>query len=188
MVSRQMQRQSSGGPDVSSTAQVRGVFGIPRCVCWTGASSERLGIGGTGFIPHRALQRRSEHVSLEFTNHPLLSVWTGAAYPCGPATLHPVLSLWLNIMLICSFPPGVILYILLVGYPHFWDEDQHRLYQQIKAGAYDVCNKCFIYLYCFRWGFVCLFIDQELEFFHCYFNHNLQLCSLLFSFLLGQWR
>uniref|UniRef100_A0AAY4A0K8 calcium/calmodulin-dependent protein kinase n=1 Tax=Denticeps clupeoides TaxID=299321 RepID=A0AAY4A0K8_9TELE len=31
----------------------------------------------------------------------------------------------------------VILYILLVGYPPFWDEDQHKLYQQIKAGAYD---------------------------------------------------
>ena len=35
---------------------------------------------------------------------------------------------------------GVILYILLVGYPPFWDEDQHRLYAQIKAGAYDVNN------------------------------------------------
>lgn len=33
---------------------------------------------------------------------------------------------------------GVILYILLVGYPPFWDEDQHRLYAQIKAGAFDV--------------------------------------------------
>jgi len=32
---------------------------------------------------------------------------------------------------------GVILYILLVGYPPFWDEDQHRLYAQIKNGAYD---------------------------------------------------
>lgn len=32
---------------------------------------------------------------------------------------------------------GVILYILLVGYPPFWDEDQHRLYSQIKTGAYD---------------------------------------------------
>ncbi|XP_037035386.1 calcium/calmodulin-dependent protein kinase type II alpha chain isoform X13 [Bradysia coprophila] len=32
---------------------------------------------------------------------------------------------------------GVILYILLVGYPPFWDEDQHRLYSQIKAGAFD---------------------------------------------------
>ncbi|XP_072154314.1 calcium/calmodulin-dependent protein kinase type II alpha chain isoform X4 [Bemisia tabaci] len=32
---------------------------------------------------------------------------------------------------------GVILYILLVGYPPFWDEDQHRLYSQIKNGAYD---------------------------------------------------
>ena len=31
----------------------------------------------------------------------------------------------------------MILYILLVGYPPFWDEDQHRLYAQIKAGAYD---------------------------------------------------
>lgn len=36
---------------------------------------------------------------------------------------------------------GVILYILLVGYPPFWDEDQHKLYQQIKAGAYDVSNQ-----------------------------------------------
>jgi hypothetical protein len=35
------------------------------------------------------------------------------------------------------FVLGVILYILLVGYPPFWDEDQHRLYAQIKAGAYD---------------------------------------------------
>nr|QYL01390.1 CamkII [Dugesia japonica] len=32
---------------------------------------------------------------------------------------------------------GVILYILLVGYPPFWDEDQSKLYAQIKAGAYD---------------------------------------------------
>ncbi|KAL3309074.1 hypothetical protein Ciccas_012385, partial [Cichlidogyrus casuarinus] len=31
----------------------------------------------------------------------------------------------------------VILYILLVGYPPFWDEDQNRLYNQIRAGAYD---------------------------------------------------
>lgn len=26
----------------------------------------------------------------------------------------------------------------MVGYPPFWDEDQHRLYSQIKAGAFDV--------------------------------------------------
>ncbi|XP_003387715.1 PREDICTED: calcium/calmodulin-dependent protein kinase type II alpha chain [Amphimedon queenslandica] len=31
---------------------------------------------------------------------------------------------------------GVILYILLVGYPPFWDEDQKRLYAQIKMGRY----------------------------------------------------
>lgn len=32
---------------------------------------------------------------------------------------------------------GVILYILLVGYPPFWDEDQQKLYAQIRGGAYD---------------------------------------------------
>ena len=37
-----------------------------------------------------------------------------------------------------SFPLGVILYILLVGYPPFWDEDQQKLYAQIKAAQYDV--------------------------------------------------
>lgn len=43
----------------------------------------------------------------------------------------------ISIALIVFFS-GVILYILLVGYPPFWDEDQPRLYAQIKAGAYDV--------------------------------------------------
>ncbi|KAK3730270.1 hypothetical protein QZH41_016452, partial [Actinostola sp. cb2023] len=32
---------------------------------------------------------------------------------------------------------GVILYILLVGYPPFWDDDKEKLYMQIKAGSYD---------------------------------------------------
>ncbi|XP_071952322.1 calcium/calmodulin-dependent protein kinase type II delta chain-like isoform X2 [Antedon mediterranea] len=32
---------------------------------------------------------------------------------------------------------GVILYILLVGYPPFWDEDQQKLYNIIKHGKYD---------------------------------------------------
>jgi len=40
---------------------------------------------------------------------------------------------------------GVILYILLVGYPPFWDEDQHKLYAQIKAGAFDV--SCYFHPY-----------------------------------------
>ena len=31
----------------------------------------------------------------------------------------------------------MILYILLVGYPPFWDEDQQKLYAQIRGGAYD---------------------------------------------------
>ena len=33
---------------------------------------------------------------------------------------------------------GVILYILLVGYLPFWDDDQNILYSQIKSGEYDV--------------------------------------------------
>lgn len=32
---------------------------------------------------------------------------------------------------------GVVLYILLAGYPPFWDEEQNKLYEQIKAGDYD---------------------------------------------------
>uniref|UniRef100_A0A8C5I103 calcium/calmodulin-dependent protein kinase n=1 Tax=Gouania willdenowi TaxID=441366 RepID=A0A8C5I103_GOUWI len=46
-------------------------------------------------------------------------------------------SLCMYMFLGCACVSGVILYILLVGYPPFWDEDQHKLYQQIKAGAYD---------------------------------------------------
>ena len=33
---------------------------------------------------------------------------------------------------------GVILYILLVGYPPFYDEDQEKLYSRIKSGQYGV--------------------------------------------------
>ena len=33
---------------------------------------------------------------------------------------------------------GVILYILLVGYPPFWDDNQSRLFELIKAGKYEV--------------------------------------------------
>lgn len=32
---------------------------------------------------------------------------------------------------------GVILYILLVGYPPFWEEDHQKLYAQIKNAKYD---------------------------------------------------
>lgn len=39
---------------------------------------------------------------------------------------------------------GVILYILLVGYPPFWDEDQKRLYAQIKSAKYEVYNNIIV--------------------------------------------
>lgn len=73
-------------------------------------------------------------------------------WACGQS-FNPIMFLWINITLkytymfyiqdvyiecVCVCMSGVILYILLVGYPPFWDEDQHKLYQQIKAGAYDV--------------------------------------------------
>ena len=32
---------------------------------------------------------------------------------------------------------GVIMYILLAGYPPFWHDDFQQLYEQIKAGQYD---------------------------------------------------
>lgn len=53
---------------------------------------------------------------------------------------------------------GVILYILLVGYPPFWDEDQHRLYAQIKAGAYDVCWQIYINLKNFEFLFIIIIV------------------------------
>jgi len=43
---------------------------------------------------------------------------------------------------------GVILYILLVGYPPFWDEDQKRLYSQIKMAKYDVRWYCLLVCVC----------------------------------------
>ena len=33
---------------------------------------------------------------------------------------------------------GVVLYILLVGYPPFWDDDQGKMFEQIKRGRFDV--------------------------------------------------
>ena len=35
---------------------------------------------------------------------------------------------------------GVILYILLVGYPPFWHEDQKKLYSLIKSAKYEVSH------------------------------------------------
>ena len=47
-----------------------------------------------------------------------------------------------------KFIAGVILYILLVGYPPFWDEDQKRLYSQIKMAKYDVRWYCLLACVC----------------------------------------
>ncbi len=57
---------------------------------------------------------------------------------------------------------GVILYILLVGYPPFWDEDQHRLYAQIKAGAYDVSIRIGI-MVCTHFNSNCIVLLQVLQ-------------------------
>ena len=35
---------------------------------------------------------------------------------------------------------GVILYILLVGYPPFWDDNQSKMFEQIKKGKYSVSH------------------------------------------------
>jgi len=34
--------------------------------------------------------------------------------------------------------PGVILYILLAGYPPFWDKNRDRLFKKITTGDYSV--------------------------------------------------
>lgn len=54
---------------------------------------------------------------------------------------------------------GVILYILLVGYPPFWDEDQHRLYAQIKAGAYDVSRYLELHIVFFSLKHTYIFLE-----------------------------
>ena len=56
---------------------------------------------------------------------------------------------------------GVILYILLVGYPPFWDEDQHRLYSQIKAGAYDVSLKLRLKNFHYTYEFITQFLTES---------------------------
>lgn len=53
-----------------------------------------------------------------------------------------------SVALLLKFFAGVILYILLVGYPPFWDEDQKRLYSQIKMAKYDVRWYCLLVCVC----------------------------------------
>lgn len=82
------------------------------------------------FLQHASLIKISIHVPYALGD--LMD------FPCIFSLSYSLCELLLLISLIPF--AGVILYILLVGYPPFWDEDQHRLYQQIKAGAYDVSN------------------------------------------------
>uniref|UniRef100_A0A3Q0QVC2 Calcium/calmodulin-dependent protein kinase (CaM kinase) II beta 2 n=1 Tax=Amphilophus citrinellus TaxID=61819 RepID=A0A3Q0QVC2_AMPCI len=83
------------------------------------------------------------HIHQHDIVHRDLKVSTCRAASASLTPLTPpsfcLLPLFLSFFLPSSLPPRsrVILYILLVGYPPFWDEDQHKLYQQIKAGAYD---------------------------------------------------
>jgi len=58
-------------------------------------------------------------------NHLKAPIFPGSPVSAWLAGLHRVFK-------------GVILYILLVGYPPFWDDDQSRLYAQIREGEYDV--------------------------------------------------
>ena len=105
---------------------------------WHGESSRRalsigkftfLGFAGTpGYLSPEVLKKEPYGKPVD--------IWA-----CGKKCLHLRSLLWSLIR------AGVILYILLVGYPPFWDEDQHRLYNQIKAGAYDVRS-----IYPMNWG------------------------------------
>lgn len=82
-------------------------------------------------------EQRNTHVFTHLTH-----IWHFLG-DCTLSQKNPRRSIFLtmcafSVFVVCVCVSGVILYILLVGYPPFWDEDQHKLYQQIKAGAYDV--------------------------------------------------
>ena len=80
------------------------------------------------------------------------------------------------LIFLLSCVAGVILYILLVGYPPFWDEDQHKLYAQIKAGAFDVrrADQCVSYFSFFIGFSACSFPDLPvLEIWYIIFYHGL---------------
>lgn len=47
---------------------------------------------------------------------------------------------------------GVVLYILLVGYPPFWDDDQAKMFEQIKQGRYEVSTQNYLFN-----SFLCFF-------------------------------
>lgn len=100
------------------------------CVC--------VGFAGTpGYLSPEVLRKEAYGKPVDIWACGELFVSALLAANCSSSFLS-LTYLWLGFVLVFFSCVGVILYILLVGYPPFWDEDQHKLYQQIKAGAYDV--------------------------------------------------
>lgn len=97
------------------------------CVC--------VGFAGTpGYLSPEVLRKEAYGKPVDIWACGELFICTPHHHPHPPTPLH----LLVTHTSVVFRRVGVILYILLVGYPPFWDEDQHKLYQQIKAGAYDV--------------------------------------------------
>lgn len=118
----------------------------PLCVCLPVCVSGEQGSQGHLDTSPQKCCGRTRTGSL-WTCGPVVSLSEGpyvplTAAPLVPSLLShhpaPTISPYKGPKSLLVLSAGVILYILLVGYPPFWDEDQHRLYQQIKAGAYDV--------------------------------------------------
>lgn len=87
-----------------------------------------LGFAGTpGYLSPEVLRKEAYGKPVD--------IWACGKLLVSHCHLFSLLVAQTKVVFLCV---GVILYILLVGYPPFWDEDQHKLYQQIKAGAYDV--------------------------------------------------
>ncbi|KAI3374077.1 hypothetical protein L3Q82_022637 [Scortum barcoo] len=97
-----------------------------------------FGFAGTpGYLSPEVLRKDPYGKAVKLsTSGPAVSPSPVSSFYISVCALFP-LSLSLSLSPLSLSLSGVILYILLVGYPPFWDEDQHRLYQQIKAGAYD---------------------------------------------------
>ena len=92
------------------------------------------------------LHSRPDNYSIKYTVSPSLSPLSPAGFAGTPGYLSPEV--------LCKSPYsyevdvwacGVILYILLVGYPPFWDDDQARMFEQIKRGKFSVRHCTCVY-------------------------------------------